>query len=68
MRLADGGTYNVLAEECELGVRNLKDHLLSAFGNEPNTGDLVEFFVAEQRRYSLKRLRIDEQNVIRPGG
>ena len=68
MRLAHGGTYNVLAEECELSVRNLKDRLLSAFPREPNTDDLVEFFVAERRQYSLKRLRIDEQGTIRPGG
>jgi hypothetical protein len=68
MRLSHGGTYNVLAEECELSVRNLKDRLLSAFAREPNTDDLVEFFVAERRQYSLKRLRIDEQGTIRPGG
>lgn len=67
MRLAHGGTYNVLAEECELGVRNLKDKLLSAFAREP-TQDTVEFFVAERRHYSLQRLRIDEQGIIRSGG
>lgn len=68
MRLADGGTYNVLADECELSVRNLKDRLLSAFAREPGTGEVVEFFVAERREYSLKKLRIDEQGVIRAGG
>ncbi|HWQ15586.1 MAG TPA: hypothetical protein VNL77_22485 [Roseiflexaceae bacterium] len=69
MRLAHGGTYNVLAEECELSVRNLKDRLLSAFASEPDADDdVVEFFVAERRRYSLKRLRIDKQGVILAGG
>jgi hypothetical protein len=68
MRLAHGGTYNVLAEECELSVRNLKDRLLSVFVREPSANDTVEFFVAERRQYSLKKLRIDEQGAIRPGG
>jgi hypothetical protein len=68
MRLAHGGTYNVLAEECELSVRNLKDRLLSTFAAESPTEQVVEFFVAERRQYRLKRLRIDEQGVIRAGG
>jgi hypothetical protein len=68
MRLAHGGTYNVLAEECELSVRNLKDRLLSAFARDLDSDDTVEFFVAERRQYRLQRLRIDEQGVIRNGG
>jgi hypothetical protein len=31
LRLAHGGTYNILAEECELDIRSLKDRLLSTF-------------------------------------
>jgi hypothetical protein len=65
MRLAHGGTYNILAEECELDVRNLKDHLLSAFSSAPKPGDQLEFFVAESHRYTLKRLWIDEHGMIR---
>lgn len=68
MRLAHGGTFNVLAAECELSVRNLKERLLSAFAREPDRDDLVEFFVAERRQYSLKKLRIDEHGNIRSGG
>lgn len=68
MRLARGGTYNILAEECELSVRSLKDRLLSAFAREPMGGDLIEFFVAERRQYALKKLRVDENGRIRSGG
>ena len=65
LRLAHGGTYNILAEECELDVRNLKDRLLSTFSSPPKPGDQLEFFVAEGHRYSLKRLWIDEHRMIR---
>ena len=65
LRLAHGGTYNILAEECELDVRSLKDRLLSAFAGTPKSGDQLEFFVAEPHRYSLKRLWIDENGTIR---
>jgi hypothetical protein len=64
MRLANGGTYNILAEECELSVRDLKDRLLSAFAREP-AGGTIEFFVAERRRYALRKLKIDERGTIR---
>jgi hypothetical protein len=67
MRLANGGTYNILAEECELSVRDLKDRLLSAFAREPS-GGTIEFFVAERRRYALRKLKIDERGTIRSEG
>jgi hypothetical protein len=67
MRLANGGTYNILAEECELSVRDLKDRLLSAFAREP-AGGTIEFFVAERRRYALRKLKIDERGTIRSEG
>jgi hypothetical protein len=67
MRLANGGTYNILAEECELSVRDLKDRLLSAFAREP-TGGIIEFFVAERQRYTLRKLKIDENGTIRSEG
>jgi hypothetical protein len=67
MRLANGGTYNILAEECELSVRDLKDRLLSAFAHEPTTST-IEFFVAERRRYALRKLKIDEHDTIRSEG
>jgi hypothetical protein len=67
MRLANGGTYNILAEECELSVRDLKDRLLSAFAREP-AGGSIEFFVAERQRYTLRKLKIDERGGIRSEG
>ncbi|HEU5086946.1 MAG TPA: hypothetical protein VFT99_05855, partial [Roseiflexaceae bacterium] len=65
LRLANGGTFNILAEECELDVRNLKDQLLSRFAGMPGSTDPLEFFVAERNHYSLKRLWIDEYGNIR---
>jgi hypothetical protein len=68
MRLAHGGTYNILADECELSVRAFKDQLISAFAGEPGGTDTIEFFVAERRRYVLKKLQIDEHGNLRSGG
>ncbi len=58
MRLAHGGTYNVLAEQCDLSIRNLKDQLLSC-AQEPDHADTVEFFIVQDRRYKPQRLRLD---------
>jgi hypothetical protein len=65
LRLAHGGTFNILAEECELDVRSLKDQLLSRFASAPDKGGELEFFVAERHRYSPRRLWLDENNNIR---
>jgi hypothetical protein len=65
LRLAHGGTYNILAEECELDVRSLKDRLLNAFGKAAESGGQLEFFVAERHHYSRKQLWIDEHGMIR---
>jgi hypothetical protein len=67
MRLANGGTYNILADECELSVRDLKDRLLSAFARD-SAGGSIEFFVAERQRYALRKLRIDERGIIHSEG
>ncbi|WP_124681887.1 hypothetical protein [Candidatus Viridilinea mediisalina] len=64
MRLARGGTYNVLAAECALSLRNLKDHLLSTFATTPTQRESVEFFVTERHSYVLKKLRFDEDGCI----
>ena len=65
LRLAHGGTFNILAEECELDVRSLKDQLLSRFAGAPDTSGELEFFVAERHRYSPRRLWLDEHGNIR---
>lgn len=67
LRLADGGTFDVLAEECELSIRDLKDRLLSAFSHE-TTSVRIKFFVAERQQYVLKNIYIDEKGVILAGG
>lgn len=65
IRLAHGGTFNILAEECELDVRSLKDQLLSRFAGAPDRSGELEFFVAERHRYSPRRLWLDENGNIR---
>jgi hypothetical protein len=65
LRLAHGGTFNILAEECELDVRSLKDRLLSRFVSAADDDKRLDFFVAERHRYNLKQLWIDEHNNIR---
>ncbi len=67
LRLADGGTFNVLADECELSIRSLKDRLLSEFAHE-TTNTRIRFFVAEQQQYVLKTIYLDEKGIIRAGG
>jgi hypothetical protein len=64
LRLAQGGTYNVLAEECELDIRSFKDRLLNAFASTPEQSGLLEFFVAERHHYNLRKLWLDEQGNI----
>jgi hypothetical protein len=64
MRLARGGTYNVLAAECELAIRQLKDELLTRFVQDENTNHIA-FFAADRNRYVLKDLWLDEEGKIR---
>jgi hypothetical protein len=61
MRLAQGGTYNILAQECELVVRQLKDELLTKFAARMKKNGYVRFFVGENNRYILRKLWIDEE-------
>lgn len=68
MRLAHGGTFNILADECELQLRALKDRLLGAFAYDQMNSGTVEFFVAERQRYVLRKLKVDPQGSIRSGG
>jgi hypothetical protein len=64
MRLARGGTYNVLAAECELAIRQLKDELLTRFAQDEDTNHIA-FFAADRNRYVLKDLWLDEEGKIR---
>jgi hypothetical protein len=64
MRLAEGGTHNILAEECELALRQLKGELLIRFARDEDTGHIA-FFAADRNRYVLRDLWLDEDGKIR---
>jgi hypothetical protein len=60
---ARGGTANVLATECELAIRRLKDELLSKFTTGEVAPDQVKFFAANRNRYTLQNLRVDGEHI-----
>lgn len=64
MRIADGGHISILADECELEVRRLKDVLIQQFAPVDSSANEVAFFVPARHRYELRRLRIDEQGRL----
>lgn len=64
MRLSHGGTYNVLAQECSLFVRELKDKLLTSFGSSIVDDERLMFFGVENDRYVIKRLQFDERGKL----
>ena len=64
MRRARGSTPNILADECELAIRQLKDELLARFTVEEEEGRL-DFFAADRNRYTFRTLWVDEEGHIR---
>jgi len=64
LRRARGSTPNILAAECELGIRQLKDELLAGFAVEPPAGR-IDFFAADRNRYTFRTLWVDEDGHIR---
>ena len=64
MRRARGSTPNILAQECELAIRQLKDELLARFAVEEEEGRL-DFFAADRNRYTFRTLWVDEEGHIR---
>lgn len=62
MRRAQGGTPDILAEECELSVRQLKDTLLTRFAAKPEPGR-IDFFAADRNRYTFRTLWIDAGRI-----
>lgn len=62
MRRARGGTPNVLAAECELSIRQLKDQLLTAYARQSQAMS-VEFFAARRHRYVLAKLRLENGKI-----
>ncbi|MBN2267715.1 MAG: hypothetical protein JW725_05270 [Candidatus Babeliaceae bacterium] len=67
MRRACGGTSNVLATECELKIRRLKDELLQDFAQQESDPDHIFFFGAHKNRYVLQDLRINEGKIQTSG-
>lgn len=55
MRRAYGSTPDILAQECELAVRHLKDNLVARLGTHRNANEL-EFFEYNGRSYRHRRL------------
>ncbi len=69
MRRSQGGTSNILAAECELSIRQLKDDLLSSFvQQEESNSSRIVFFAADRNRYKLQSMWVDENEHIRIGG
>jgi hypothetical protein len=64
MRLAQGGTYNVLADECELAIRQLKNELLTRFAMESEEKGHITFFVPRGNRYVLRDLWLNDEGKI----
>ncbi|GAB4533302.1 MAG: hypothetical protein Fur0018_22500 [Anaerolineales bacterium] len=64
MRRARGSTPNILADECELAIRQLKDELLNRFATEEETSR-IDFFAADRNRYTFRTLWVDEKGHIR---
>ncbi|WP_298819109.1 hypothetical protein [Chloroflexus sp.] len=64
MRLAVGGNFAILATECELDIRRLKDELIKRFAPTTLDQHVVEFFMPARSRYELRRLRINEHRKI----
>jgi len=59
MRRAWGGTPDILATECELAIRQLKDDLLARFTAEEE--GRLDFFAADRNHYTFRTLWVDEE-------
>jgi hypothetical protein len=64
LRRARGSTPGILAEECDLSIRQLKDTLLSRFATEQQPGR-IDFFAADRNRYTFRTLWVDSEGRIR---
>ncbi len=64
MRRARGSTPDILADECELSVRQLKDTLLARFAAEQQPRR-IDFFAADRNHYTFRTLWVDPDGRIR---
>lgn len=56
---ARGGMPNILASECELAIRQLKDDILLHFAVQDDDPHQITFFAAERTRYVERSLWVD---------
>lgn len=64
LRRARGSTPDILASECELSIRQLKDDLLANFATETQPGR-IDFFAADRDSYTFRTLWVDGDGQIR---
>jgi len=64
LRRAWGSTPDILADECELSIRQLKDDLLARFAAEMQPGR-IDFFAADRNHYTFRTLWVDQDGRIR---
>lgn len=62
MRRAQGSTPDILAEECELSIRRLKDDVLTRF-TQDLPPERIDFFAANRNRYILRTLWIENGRI-----
>jgi hypothetical protein len=64
MRLAQGGTYNVLNAECDLAIRQLKNQLLTRFNQSNDAPGSLSFFSIDRYHYQLRKLQVDQDGKV----
>jgi hypothetical protein len=55
----------ILARECELAIRQLKDDILLHFAAQDDDPTRITFFAAERTRYAERSLWVDDQGTLR---
>lgn len=64
IRLADGGTHNILAEQCELRLRTFRDQLLGRASQSSKADSRrLEFFVEADGQHRLVRMMVHNGKV-----
>lgn len=64
MRRANGSTPNILASECELSVRQLRDELVSTFVKEKENNNEIKFFAQVAGQYEKRTVKIGQGGTI----
>jgi len=64
MRRANGATPNILASECELSIRQLRDELVSTFVEEEENNTEIKFFAQVAGQYEKRTVKIGQGRTI----